>query len=148
MNILDLPNTPGTYILLMRLDTPATLRVGRLGASLPAGLYAYVGSAHGPGGLCARIRRHLRPDKATHWHIDALTALASVVTIWLAESPVRLECAWAHTLATTPGVTTPIPGFGSSDCTCHAHLFAMSAGSTRAVWEALDRPATIPDVFT
>jgi len=60
-------------VLILRLPCPATVNVGRLGrVRFPAGWYAYVGSAYGPGGLAARISRHLRPSKPSHWHLDYL----------------------------------------------------------------------------
>jgi len=36
------------------------------------GYYIYIGSAFGPGGVRARMLRHLRADKPKHWHIDYL----------------------------------------------------------------------------
>jgi Uri superfamily endonuclease len=141
-NIAELPPTPGTYVLIVRVDQPLTLTAGRLGTvGLPGGLAAYVGSAHGAGGLRARISRHLRADKPVHWHIDALTALAPVVAIWLRESPERLECSWAQTLAAL--ATVPIPHFGSSDCKCPAHLLTLPTGSIPTAWAALGRPVVI-----
>ena len=137
----DLPAAPGTYVLILRLDAPSRIVPGRLGpCDLPAGLYAYVGSAHGPGGLRARVARHLRRDKPRHWHIDALTAAARPVAIWTRATPERLECAWARTLAALPGVTLPVAGFGSSDCACPAHLFALPDAMQRAAWTALNQP--------
>ncbi len=51
----------GTYVLVMRLGRLRRVRVGRLGVQeFPAGLYLYVGSAFGPGGLRARIRASVR----------------------------------------------------------------------------------------
>jgi Uri superfamily endonuclease len=138
----ELPQAPGTYVLIVRADYPLALTVGCLGTvELPGGLAAYVGSARGPGGLRARIGRHLRADKSVHWHIDALTALAPIVAIWLRESPERLECSWAQTLAAL--ATVPIPRFGSSDCRCPAHLFTLPAGSIQAAWAALGQPVVI-----
>ncbi len=68
---VNLPGRAGTYILLVHLTCPAVLSVGRLGTyPLPAGMYAYCGSARGAGGLRARINRHLRLEKPIHWHID------------------------------------------------------------------------------
>jgi Uri superfamily endonuclease len=125
MNSDAFPSTPGTYVLIVRVDQPLTLAVGRLGTvTLPGGHYAYVGSAHGPGGLRARLNRHLRADKPLHWHIDYLTAAAPVITIWWRASSERLECAWAQTLIARGSV--PVPRFGSSDCTCPAHLIALA----------------------
>lgn len=137
----NVPAAPGTYLLLVALDAQRVLRAGRLGSFVfEAGLYAYAGSAQGPGGLSARVGRHLRAGKAPHWHIDSLTAAGDVVEVWLRASPERLECRWARTLAALPGLSQPVPGFGSSDCACRAHLFRLGDGTLRAAWEALGRP--------
>ncbi len=136
-----IPTVPGTYILLLRLAQSQTVTVGRLGEfRLSGGLYAYVGSAQGPGGLRARVGRHLRQDKTLRWHIDALTTTAVVDSVWYDTSSLRLECTWAEALAQTPGITRPIPGFGSSDCDCLAHLFYIPAPLIEQVWQVLDQP--------
>ncbi len=55
---------PGAYLLLIDLAAPLALAIPRLGvATLAPGRYVYGGSAYGPGGLRARIGRHLRADK-------------------------------------------------------------------------------------
>jgi Uri superfamily endonuclease len=63
-------------VLVLRLDTPQTIAIGRLGSiDFPVGWYLYVGSAHGPGGLHARLARHRRRlggTKRAHWHVDYL----------------------------------------------------------------------------
>jgi Uri superfamily endonuclease len=139
---LNLPDAPGTYVLFLRLDNSATLHIGRLGVfSLAGERYAYVGSARGPGGLRARVSRHLRHEKIAHWHIDALTAVAPAVEVWWRVSPERLECTWARALAALPGVTLPVPGFGASDCACRAHLFAVPGAAIPTAWAALGQPA-------
>jgi len=136
-----LPPPPGRYVLLLRLDTPRTVRIGRRGElTLAPGMVAYAGSALGPGGRRARVGRHLRAEKRPHWHIDALTAAAPVVAVWAVESPVRLECAWAAALSAQPGSTIPARGFGASDCTCPAHLIRIAA--PEAIPAAL--AATVP----
>lgn len=137
-----LPAEPGTYILLMRVDAPLALTPGRLGeVVLAAGLYAYVGSAHGPGGLRARVGRHLRVEKRPHWHVDALTARAPVVEVWASASVERLECRWAAALAALPGAEGPIPGFGASDCGCPTHLLRLPADRLCEAWTVLGQPA-------
>lgn len=142
MNEAYLPAAPGTYVLVLKLENAICVQAGRLGvAHLAAGWVAYVGSAHGPGGLRARLRRHLRPDKTLRWHIDALTAVAPVRAIWLDTSPERLECAWARAIAALPDVTVPLKGFGSSDCACESHLFAL--GDVNRAWNALGRPHVV-----
>ncbi len=140
-DVSSLPPKPGTYLLILHLETPARFPVGRLGhAQLEAGLYAYVGSARGPGGLRARIQRHLRRDKRPHWHIDALTMRAPIVAVWWVEAHERLECVWAQTLAALPGVAVPMVGFGASDCSCCTHLFSVPLAQVEAAWEALGQP--------
>ncbi|MBP8974534.1 MAG: GIY-YIG nuclease family protein [Anaerolineae bacterium] len=137
-----LPALPGTYALVLRLDRSVVLVAGRLApATLRPGLFVYVGSARGPGGLRGRVSRHLRANKRAHWHIDALTALAPVTRVWMVESAERRECLWAGALRALPDVTVPIAGFGASDCTCDAHLLALSPGGMAAAWAALGCPA-------
>ncbi len=141
----SLPELPplgakGAYYLLFRLDVALELKVGKLGpVTLPPGWLVYVGSALGPGGLSARLQRHLRSDKRLHWHIDYLTAVCAPVD-WYAEiSNVRLECAWVQRLLTLPEIAVPAPGFGSSDCRegCPAHLVALLTDSGNDAKSAL-----------
>jgi len=127
MNV-PLPSEPGAYLLFVDLGAPLALDIPRLGpATLAPGRYAYCGSAHGPGGLRARIGRHLRRDKAQHWHVDRLTAAGRVAG--LRAVPGGRECDLLRDLLAHPGVSVPLPGFGSSDCrACPAHLVALPAG--------------------
>lgn len=123
------PDRPGTYVLILRLSCSAVdVRVGRLGCfRFLAGWYAYVGSARGPGGLAARLTRHLRSLKTMHWHIDYLRAQAQPVEIWYATGTQRRECAWALALFGLPGASVPVSRFGASDCRCPAHLIYFTA---------------------
>lgn len=117
------PDRPGTYVLLLRLSQPSTITTGRLGHfRFSPGWYTYVGSARGPGGLAARLSRHLRVPKSLHWHLDYLRAEARPVEVWYAVGPDRCECAWAQALVRLGGAALPVPGFGASDCRCSAHL--------------------------
>lgn len=112
-----------TYILVLHADQQTQMSVGSLGTStFPAGYYMYVGSARGSGGLRARLTRHLRDSKPQHWHVDYLLSAARVVEIWEIASSEKLECTWAQALMEMPGASTPVPGFGSSDCGCPSHL--------------------------
>lgn len=142
----------GTYALLVRLDRSQLIRVGRLGEFVfPAGWYVYVGSAHGPGGLAARLTRHRRraaDGKRLRWHVDYLLERAHLVEVWSRDgrpsalSEQRLECEWARVLADAPGAEIPIPRFGSSDCRCPAHLIYFAThpvdAFSRALAESLD----------
>ena len=73
--IQSLPPGPGSYLLWLYLPQSQDLSIGKLGTfKFPAGEYIYLGSAHGPGGLRARLGRNLRGSGAVHWHIDGLRA--------------------------------------------------------------------------
>ncbi len=55
------PSIPGAYALI--IDIPKAFRPSiptLAGAVLQPGRYLYAGSANGPGGVGARIRRHTR----------------------------------------------------------------------------------------
>jgi Uri superfamily endonuclease len=112
---------------------PQKLQVGRLGKfSFPGGDYVYAGSALGPGGLKARISRHLRGDGHHHWHVDWLREAAEVIGCWYQNTRTRLECHWSQVLAREPGARIIVPGFGASDCRlksgkCSTHLFLFEA---------------------
>lgn len=88
----------------------------------PAGWYVYCGSAFGPGGLAARMQRHLAGNGALHWHVDYLRRAARLDD-WLWVEGQRLECAWSRRLVEAGGLVVA-PHFGASDCQegCPAHL--------------------------
>ncbi len=117
---------PGAYVLLIRLDAALRLDFSAFaGRVLSPGTYAYCGSAYGPGGLAARLARHMRPDKAMHWHIDRLTAAGRIAAVGVASG--GRECDLVELLLAR-GATVPLPGFGGSDCRrCAAHLAATPA---------------------
>ena len=119
----------GTYVLALWLAKTQRLSVGRLGQiEFPAGWYLYVGSALGPGGLPARLARHLRrlsAGKRLHWHVDYVREQASWGGAWARASEQREECAWATALRRLPGATIEARGLGSSDCRCPAHLIRV-----------------------
>ena len=124
----QLPDAGGSYTLVLALGQARVLTIGRLGeVVLPAGVYAYAGSAFGSGGLRARLGRHLRGDGVTHWHIDYLRAQARVADCFYTVSDTPLECVWSRALAALPGALIPVPGFGASDCRsgCGAHLIGL-----------------------
>jgi Uri superfamily endonuclease len=109
---------------------------GRLGViALEPGTYAYVGSAHGPGGLRARVLRHLRRDKPLRWHIDYLTIALPVAHVVVATGDERFECAWVRRLLAEPGACAAVSGFGSSDCRekCPAHLVRLPCDCSEAL---------------
>jgi len=117
------PSLPGTYALVLRLDEPRQLAIGRLGQLefLP-GYYVYVGSALGPGGLSGRLCRHLRTSKRLRWHVDYLLPVTTLVAVHTAVGHQRRECPWSRIINILPGAKATAPGFGSSDCRCRSHL--------------------------
>lgn len=116
---------PGSYLLLLYLEAPLTIHIKKRDWRLPAGLFVYAGSAHGPGGLKARLTRHFREGKKPHWHIDRITTeiRAMRALCYLANS----ECDLCTRLLASGLFSIPIPGFGSSDCkNCPAHFLEFS----------------------
>jgi Uri superfamily endonuclease len=148
---VSLPDSPGSYVLVLRLTQPLAVDVGSLGrVRLPASDYVYSGSACGPGGLRARVGRHLQGHGRQHWHIDSLREHAGICAIYFATTPVRLECVWSQALAALPGAQIPVRGFGASDCSagCHAHLVALP--SHFPLWKlqsALSAASAAPIVY-
>ena len=121
----ELTTEPGAYLLVIDLHARLSLDIPKgAGVTLPPGRYGYCGSAHGPGGVRARVARHLRQAKTIRWHIDHLTAAGRIVAVHA--EPGGDECALMDRLRALPGVSIPIPGFGSSDCRrCPAHLAGL-----------------------
>ena len=114
---------PGTYALILYSNSTARIRIGRLGVmQLQRGYYVYVGSALGAGGLRARIAHHQGISKRPHWHIDYLRAHARLHSVWVNYDGKRHEHEWARSITRLGDATFPLPGFGSSDCTCPSHL--------------------------
>ncbi len=123
----ELTRQPGAYLIVVELTQSCVVTLRRRPpVTLPPGRYAYCGSAYGPGGLRARVTRHLKQEKPIRWHIDQLTATAPVIDIRLL--PGGNECDILRQLNRRTGVGIPIPGFGSSDCAgCPAHLVSLPA---------------------
>ncbi len=104
--------TKGLYVLIIECRS-FKINIGSLGpVEVPEGLLAYVGSARGPGGLDARLRRHFKKGKAKRWHIDYLTEVCEPVEAWVL--PGGFDESWlAKTVASA--AKPIIKGFGSSD---------------------------------
>lgn len=112
----------GSYLLILHLKKKKKINVGCLGNLVfKPGFYIYVGSAMAH--LSKRLERHRRLRKHHHWHIDELRAYAHLQAALAIQSSERLECEIADALAKI--AEWNIPGFGSSDCFCKSHLFAM-----------------------
>lgn len=136
-----IPAQSGVYLLLLYLSGEARIEVGRLGRlRLQRGYYFYLGSAHGPGGLRARIRRHVVGSEKQFWHIDYLRAVADPVQVWFSCAGPNGEHTAAARLGEVHELGIPFPGFGSSDCSCRSHLFyAGERTAVRKAWAFLNQ---------
>ena len=138
-------NTPepksGTYALVLHATNRESIQIGRLGGlDLLPGFYVYVGSAFGPGGVRARLRHHLKRTFHPHWHIDYLRAETRLVEIWHSHDEAIHEHVWAGAIRRLRFASTPLQGFGSSDCRCPSHLsFHPERPSRRSLRRALRR---------
>jgi endonuclease-3 len=126
----------GTYTLLLDLPERTTVTVGALGEfTLPAGAYAYTGSALGSGGF-ARVDRHRRVARgdhdARHWHVDYLTGHDRTDLVTAVTTAADAECRVARALP-----EGPVAGFGASDCDCRSHL--AHDGTAAALRERVER---------
>jgi Uri superfamily endonuclease len=126
---------PGTYALILASTKTAPIRVGKLGSlQLQPGFYVYTGSAHGPGGLRARLAHHLKPTARPHWHIDYLRANTNPEEVWYCCGLGLWEHRWAQCLGLQQGASVPLTGFGSSDCRCETHLYFFGSRPSRAAF--------------
>ena len=119
-----IPNASGAYVLLILLLRPTRLPSVRFSGLLDPGVYAYIGSAYGPGGIRARCRRHFSRRKARHWHVDWLTTDCDWIDAiaW----PDSNECELVKRFLPLWGISTAIAGFGNSDCRqCISHLLRL-----------------------
>ncbi|WP_135828695.1 GIY-YIG nuclease family protein [Halorussus halobius] len=116
----------GTYTLLIELPEAAAIEFGAAGRrDLPAGWYAYVGTAFGPGGF-SRVERHRELARGErdvrHWHVDYLlghpeSRFAEAVT----SAGVDAECAVSRDISSDADCKA-VAGLGASDCDCGSHL--------------------------
>ena len=131
----------GCYTLVISLREKKWIRVGSLGkACFPQGIYLYTGSAMN--GLRGRLSHHLRKrNKKSHWHIDYLLKCleAHVKGVLTYPAPTRQECRHNQRIATLPGASVILKGFGASDCSsgCAIHLayFGGKISSARITQE-------------
>jgi Uri superfamily endonuclease len=124
-NLEPLRGVRGSYVLLVQLEQALNIGAGRQKTGhLPSGTFLYAGSAHGSGGLGARLGRHFRAGKKVHWHIDRLTVEASGLAAVAVEN--GNECQLVQALMLSDRVRVALDGFGSTDCrTCRSHLLMV-----------------------
>lgn len=124
---------PGSYLLIIDCERSTDIEVGALGTrSFEAGVYAYVGSAFGPGGL-SRVDRHRRiaagEHDVRHWHVDYLLG-ADVTTLATVETVVDRDVECALATALEEAGCRCVDSFGASDCDCVSHLWGPTSRST------------------
>ncbi len=113
----------GTYALILQNHNKRSIQVGRLELiNIEPGFYIYVGSAFGPGGVKARVSRHLCRKKTRHWHIDYMGKFMEPYFVWYSHDKNHLEHIWAQKLSGINGISS-VRGFGCSDCKCTSHFF-------------------------
>jgi Uri superfamily endonuclease len=111
----------GVYLFWLHIPVERLLCIGALGTwRFPAGWYVYVGSAQRA--LPARLKRHLALEKKCRWHIDYLRPYGVITSCAAACADKSAECLAARRLLELPAASVVVPGFGSSDCRCPAHL--------------------------
>ncbi|MEM2304268.1 MAG: GIY-YIG nuclease family protein [Candidatus Methanomethylicia archaeon] len=125
----NIPESEGTYILVMEVASDFNIKIGCLGKhELKEGIYMYVGSARGPGGLKARIYRHLRLNKRIRWHIDYLTVnpKVKIKAVFYLKSKTLLETIVARRLLSSNFFEGVIKGFGCTDRkNSYTHLYKL-----------------------
>jgi Uri superfamily endonuclease len=132
----DIPSLGGSYALGLILNSRRTIPIGRLGIfDFPAGYYIYLGSAHGAGGLRARISHHQRLAVNPRWHLDYLRACTVVDGIWYQVGAVGLECVWSKSAQGRYLRGCIAAGFGASDCQngCLTHLWWIGQTQSRFI---------------
>lgn len=123
-SVATLPSFKGAYTLALHLPQAMTFSCSKATATLEAGWFVYAGSAHGPGGIVARLHRHFRREKKQHWHVDQFTIAAPPIFALAIRD--GSECAIVSRLSQTGSFDFPMPGFGSSDCrSCVSHLLRL-----------------------
>ena len=130
----------------MRAQDQQQLQIGRLGGmQLSKGWYVYVGSAFGPGGVAARVSRHLQRHKTRHWHIDHLIWATTVREVWYSQRQRDLEHCWAQAALDQPAARNLLRGFGASDCQCLSHLVRFpTRKAVKTLFNALGAKVWIP----
>ncbi len=133
-----LPGVKGYYILMLNVDEPIPISRGRWRWIIEPGIYYYVGSAYGLGGLYYRVKRHYRKIKKIRWHIDSLTTSRYVEIIYIIllipikrDVSTDLESYISNKLIRK---YSPIKGFGCSDKrNDYSHLFYCKAGPDKCI---------------
>jgi len=115
--VCRLPREPGVYIIIIRVgrDISITTRGGKR-FTIPSGMYLYIGSAMGKGGIYRRVARHINKPSSLFWHIDYLLHQPSTEILGiLYKTHEDREDYEARLALAFKEIFTGIPGFGCSD---------------------------------
>jgi len=122
---MEIPGLAGNYVIVAESTGDLEVQGKSLGRiHLVRGIYFYCGSAHGPGGLRARINRHRDKDTCKFWHFDCIKEFLRIRQVWWQADEANRECEFSANLMRIPQAQIPLKGFGASDChsKCPAHL--------------------------
>ncbi len=129
----------GVYSLVIHVSRKRSINIGRLGGFVfPAGFYVYIGSAQK--NLERRIERHLRREKKLHWHIDYLLQHARITGVHTFAGKKHAECELSHRVKNMKNAVIPVMGFGSSDCSCAAHLYYFRNDPSLEIFRGATQP--------
>lgn len=108
------------YAVFLEIPEKKAIQIGKLGIfEFPKGTYIYVGSAKR--NIKARINRHIKKEKPFRWHFDYLRPHGNILTVETFDGSID-ECSRCKQIKEQYQAKEIIPGFGSSDCKCPAHL--------------------------
>ncbi len=133
----------GVYVFVFRVARDFTTSVGSLGTIyFQQGVYGYIGSARGAGGVRSRVLHHIRKRKRLWWHIDYLTVASEVLPLYIvyAETSRDVEPFLAQEIGLSPCWSGYVKGFGSSDKNSSTHLYLCRCCENLCI-------TTIADVF-
>jgi len=139
---INIVNVKGIYVFIFRVLNDLNISIGSLGrVYIPQGLYGYIGSARGFGGIKARVLHHIKKNKKRlWWHIDYLTTMPDVTPLYIvfAETSKDIEHFLAQQMNSAYCWNGYIKGFGSSDKDSYTHLYLCKCNEERCIREVVD----------
>jgi Uri superfamily endonuclease len=119
----------GVYAIILDIQDLYSLKINKKEFQIKKGIYIYVGSALGLGGISKRIERYFQIfngiKRNKHWHIDYLIPKAKRIIAIYAETNENYECRLFQALKNMEIENIEIVrGFGNTDCRakCGSHL--------------------------
>lgn len=141
----QLPREPGVYVIIVMVSKTIEISTRRgKRFTIPCGIYLYLGSARGGGGIRGRVLRHLRRSGDAFWHVDYLLRSPSAKILGIMYGVYKDSRDHEAELALKLRKALPgIKGFGCSDKPRdYSHLYLC--GYTED--ECLRRIASIADL--